>query len=120
MHRKWENDIISQMQFFSRLGRAGQKTRRILAAVGAAFLLGVQVLSAAYVAHEADHDCSGEGCPICVQIQHCVANFQLTGTGTEADATTASLPITAADPIVPTEAVPTIRSLVAQKVQFNE
>ena len=21
-------------------------------------------------------NCSGEGCPICVQIQHCVANFQ--------------------------------------------
>ena len=108
------------MSFLGRLGRAGQKTRRILAAVAVAFLLGIQVLSAVYVAHEADHDCSGEGCPICVQIHQCVANFQLTGTGTEADTPTASLHIIAADPIILIEAMPSDRSLVAQKVQFNE
>ncbi len=105
---------------FGQFGRIRQRTRRLLAAVGAALLLGFQVLSAAYVAHEADHDCSGDDCQICVLLQQCVANFQLTGSGLEADATTVSLPIFTASRIVPVEVVRQCRSLVALKVQFNE
>ena len=105
---------------FGRFGRIRQTTRRLLAAVGVAFLLGIQVFSAAYVAHEADHACSGEGCPICVQLQQCVANFQLTGSGLEADTAVVSLPIIAAVRIVPGEVALPNRSLVAQKIQFNE
>ena len=105
---------------FGRFGRVRQKTRRLLAAVGVAILLGFQVFSAAYVAHEADHDCSGEGCPICIQLQQCVANFQLTGSGLEADAASVSLPVFAADRIIPVDVALPNRSLVAQKIQFNE
>ena len=105
---------------FGRFGRVRQKTRRLLAAVGVAILLGFQVFSAAYVAHEADHDCSGEGCPICIQLQQCVANFQLTGSGLEADTAFVSLPIIATDRIAPVEVALPNRSLVAQKIQFNE
>ncbi len=105
---------------FGRFGRVRQKTRRLLAAVGVAILLGFQVFSAAYVAHEADHDCSGEGCPICIQLQQCVANFQLTGSGLEADTVVVSLPIIAADRIVPVDVALPNRSLVSQKIQFNE
>jgi len=105
---------------FGRFGRIRQRTRRFLAAVGVALLLGFQAFSTAYVIHEADHDCHGEGCPICVQLQQCVANFQLTGSGLEADTTAVSLPIIAADRIVPVEVALPNRSLVAQKVQFNE
>ena len=103
-----------------RFGRMRQRTRRLLAAVGVAILLGFQVLSAAYVAHEAGHDCSGDGCPICIQLQQCVANFQLTGSGLEADTAGVSLPIIAADRIVLVEFALSNRSLVAQKIQFNE
>lgn len=105
---------------FGQFGRMRQRTRRLLAAVGVAFLLGFQILSAAYIAHEADHDCSGEECPICVQLQQCIANFHLTGSGLEADTTAVPLPIIVADRIVPVEVLPQCRSLVAQKVQFNE
>ena len=105
---------------FGQFGRIRQRTRRLLAAVGVALLLGFQVLSAVYVAHEADHDCGGGDCPICLQLQQCVANFHLTGSGLEADTTAASLPIIVADRIVPVEVLPQCRSLVAQKVQFNE
>ena len=105
---------------FGRFGRVRQKTRRLLAAVGVAILLGFQVFSAAYVAHEADHDCSGEGCPICIQLQQCVANFQLTGSGLEADTAVVSLPIIAAVRILPVEVALPNRSLVSQKIQFNE
>ena len=70
---------------FGRFGRIRQRTRRLLAAVGAAFLLGFQVVSAAYIVHEADHECCGADCPVCVQLQQCVANFQLTGSGLPSD-----------------------------------
>ena len=105
---------------FGQFGRIRQRTRRFLAAVGVAFLLGFQILSAAYIAHEADHDCEGEGCPVCVHLQQCVANFQLTGSGLEADTTAVSLPIIATDRIVLVEVALSNRSLVAQKIQFNE
>ena len=103
-----------------RFGRMRQRTRRLLAAVGVAILLGFQVLSAAYVAHEADHDCCGEECPVCVQLQQCLANFQLTGSGLEAGTTVVPLPIIAADRIILVEVALSNRSLVAQKIQFNE
>ena len=105
---------------FGQCGRVREKKRRFLAAVGVAFLLGFQILSAAYIAHEADHDCEGEGCPVCVQLQRCVANLQLTGSGLEADTTVVSLPIIATDRIVLVEVALSNRSLVAQKIQFNE
>ena len=105
---------------FGRFGRARQEIRRLLGAVGAALLLFVQAFSAAYVIAEADHDCCGAGCQTCVMLQQSVANFQLTGSGLEADATAVPLPIVAADRIVPVVVVPPCRSLVAQKVQFNE
>lgn len=108
------------MMGFGLFGRVRQQTRRLLAAVGVAFLLGCQIFSVAYIAHEADHDCNGDDCPICVQLQQCVANFQLTGSGLEADAASVSLPVFAADRIVPVDVVQSCRSLVAQKVQFNE
>ena len=108
------------MPGFGQFGRMRQRTRRILAAVGVALLLGFQILSTAYIIHEADHDCCGEGCPVCVQLEQCVANFQQTGTGIEADTAVVSLPVFAADAAIPAEVQPQSLSLVAQKVQFNE
>ena len=105
---------------FGQFGRVREKTRRILSAVAAALFLGFQVFSAAYIIHETDHDCCGEGCPICVQLEQCVSNFQQTGSGLEADTTAVSLPTIVADRIVPVEVLPQCRSLVTQKVQFNE
>ncbi len=108
------------MPGFGQFGRMRQRTRRILSAVAAALFLGFQVFSAAYIIHEADHDCCGEGCPICVQIEQCVSNFQQTGTGIEADTTAVSLPVFAADAAIPAEVQLPNLSLVSQKVQFNE
>lgn len=105
---------------FGRFGRVRRKARRLLAAVAAGLLLGFQVFSAAYIVHEADHDCRGEGCPVCVQLEQCVANFQQTGTGNEADTAVVSLPVFSADAAVPAEVVPQSLLLVAQKAQFNE
>ena len=44
---------------------------------------GLIVLSAAYIVKEANHDCAGDDCPICVCIEQCLNNFRTLGTATE-------------------------------------
>lgn len=46
-------------------------TRRIAAGIVGVMMLVVVLLSASYIAAEADHDCTGDDCPICVCIQQC-------------------------------------------------
>ena len=115
------NAKISAVMFgFGRFGRMRQRTRQFLAAVGVAILLGFQVFSAAYVAHEADHECSGEGCPVCVQLQQCVANFQLAGSGLSSNPPQIGIPQTF-EGIAPVSVVelPSL-TLVSLKVRFND
>lgn len=59
--------------------RPNASARRVLSGLCAAFMLAVLAVSSVAVAAEADHDCSGHDCPICQEVQACVANFQLLG-----------------------------------------
>lgn len=54
--------------------------RRITAGAMCLALLFVLFLSAAYIMREANHDCSGEACPICHEIQICQQLLNVTGT----------------------------------------
>ena len=65
--------------FFRQLFCPNALSRRIFSGLCAAFLLAVVVFSSAFVAAEANHDCAGHDCPICLEMQNCVANFQLLG-----------------------------------------
>lgn len=47
------------------------KKCRVVAILIAAAVLFVMLSSACYIAVEADHDCTGEDCPICYQINIC-------------------------------------------------
>lgn len=47
------------------------KTKRILAMVMAVALFAVMLSSALFLAEEADHDCIGDGCQICLQMNLC-------------------------------------------------
>ena len=47
------------------------KTKRILAVVMAVALFAVMLSSALFLAEEADHDCIGDGCQICLQMNLC-------------------------------------------------
>ena len=47
------------------------KKKRIISLVVAAAVLFVMLYSALYIAAEANHDCVGENCPICYQINVC-------------------------------------------------
>ncbi len=45
--------------------------RRFAAAIRAALILVAVTASLFFIVHEADHDCIGEGCPICAVITVC-------------------------------------------------
>ncbi len=44
---------------------------RIAAGIMGIMMLFIMLFSAFYIAAEADHDCTGEDCPICACIQQC-------------------------------------------------
>ena len=46
-------------------------------------MISLIVLSVGYIVREANHDCTGEDCPVCVQIEQCLNNFRTLGTGME-------------------------------------
>ena len=48
-----------------------EKKKRIAALLLAVTILFVMLYSALFIAAEADHDCVGENCPICYQINVC-------------------------------------------------
>ena len=48
-----------------------EKKKRIAALLLAVTVLLVMLYSALFIAAEADHDCVGEGCPICYQVDAC-------------------------------------------------
>lgn len=50
--------------------------------------MSLAILSVSYIVKEANHDCVGENCPVCVQIEQCLNNFRTLGTGTEIQAET--------------------------------
>ena len=54
--------------------------RRIMTGICAAVVLATIFFSSILLATEADHDCCGHDCPICLEMQNCVANLQLLGT----------------------------------------
>ncbi len=45
--------------------------KRSIAIVAAVMLLFAMLFSAAFIAHESVHDCTGENCPICQMIGQC-------------------------------------------------
>lgn len=58
------------------------KKRRIVAAAVCIVLLAAMLFSAAYIILEADHHCTGDGCPICHEIQICQQVLHTMGTAT--------------------------------------
>ncbi len=64
---------------------------RFAAAVMALAVLFFVFLSVFFIAHEADHDCTGDDCPVCALIQMCENNIRQLGNGTSAAAAEVAL-----------------------------
>ncbi|MCR5413833.1 MAG: hypothetical protein K6F50_03780 [Kiritimatiellae bacterium] len=94
--------------------------RRILSAAAAVCLLAFQAFSAAVVVHEADHDCCGDGCQSCMQIQQGVANLHLTGDGSPQERISISPPVAERPATVPYAAGLVHETPVTLKVRMDE
>ena len=70
------------ISLFRSVFRPNMRTRRVLSGLCAAFVLATLAFSSVFVTVEADHDCDGRDCPVCQEMQACVANFQLLGSPT--------------------------------------
>lgn len=55
------------------------KRNRVLTVLFAAMVLFVMLFSEFYIAVEADHDCTGEDCPVCCQITICENTLKSVG-----------------------------------------
>ena len=53
------------------------ESKRILSFVMGIIMLVMILFSGFYIAHEIDHDCSGEDCPICICITQCESLLEL-------------------------------------------
>ncbi len=58
------------------------KWMKRIAALCGIFLVGILLLSTAFIAEEiGQHDCAGEECPICETIEECINNMYVCGLG---------------------------------------
>ncbi len=60
------------------------RMKRIAGGILAFVFLAVLLFSAFFLAHEADHDCSGEDCPVCACIRQCENVLRRIGSGAAA------------------------------------
>lgn len=60
--------------------------KKLLAVTIVCMLCSVLMFSAFFIASENNHDCSGENCPICFQINMCESTVKSVGTGIAAAA----------------------------------
>ena len=95
------------------------KALRIAAGIMGLMMLILVLFSAFYIAAEADHDCCGEGCPICACIHQCEKTLRGIGDGTAVQCATivpAILILFAAAFVIPAVFRDT---LISRKVRLN-
>ncbi|SDB12983.1 hypothetical protein [Eubacterium oxidoreducens] len=62
-----------------RIGREG-RWNKVLALMTIAVIFFVMVFSVWYLVNHANHECSGQNCPVCEQMQQCAQNVKQLGT----------------------------------------
>ncbi len=93
--------------------------KRLTAALLAMVMLFFVLFSVFFIAHEADHECSGEGCPVCALIQMCEDNIRQLGSGTAVSAAESVLVfLTLAMPVFTAFAI-NVSTPVSKKIRLN-
>ena len=95
------------------------KKFRFLTGLLAAVLAVVMLSSAAYIAVEADHDCSGEDCAICHQISTCENLLRSMGLAGAAAAITAAFTYALCKAVLPCTETNGTLTLVSLKVKLS-
>ena len=104
---------VAMFSLFRRAFHPDTHTQRVLSGLCAAFVLAILAFSSVFVTVEADHDCDGHGCPICLEMQNCVANFQLLGSSTSSSES----PLPPPNAFSPVETVPRTHHAPATTLQ---
>ena len=91
---------------------------RIAATLMAAAVLFFVMFSAFLIVHEADHDCSGDDCPVCMLIQLCEDNIRQLGSGAPVSAAGVLVFLTLTMPVFTAFSV-RIPTLVSRKIRLN-
>ncbi len=66
---------------FERINARNEKRTRMAALIMACIIVLFIFASVFFIAHEADHDCTGEDCPVCALIMQCENNLKQIGSG---------------------------------------
>ena len=95
------------------------KKSRLITGLLAAVLVAVMLSSAVYIAVEANHNCSGEDCAICHQLQVCENLLKSIGLAGAAAAISAAFTYTVCRAILPCAEMNGTLTLVALKVKLS-
>ena len=95
------------------------KKSRLITGLLAAVLAAVMLSSAVYIAVEANHNCSGEDCAICHQLQVCENLLKSIGLAGAAAAISAAFTYTMCRAILPCAEMNGTLTLVALKVKLS-
>ena len=96
------------------------KKSRLITGLLAAVLAAVMLSSAVYIAVEANHNCSGEDCAICHQLQACENLLKSIGLAGAAAAITAAFTYTVCRAILPCAEMNGTLTLVSLKVKLSD
>ncbi len=98
----------------------GFRTKKIPAFIMGLFLSFVVLFSAFYIAAEAEHECSGEDCPICVCIHQCEQTLHRISCGIQ-ESVVAFVPVILLLLAVFTVMYAAVQeTLVSEKVRLND
>ncbi|MCR5592228.1 MAG: hypothetical protein K6F79_00585 [Saccharofermentans sp.] len=92
---------------------------KVIASLIAGVLLGVIMFSFFYVTIEADHDCAGEDCQICICIEKCSQILKYTGSGVVSNIAAVSLAAYLIERVFANELFVRQQTPVSAKVQLN-
>lgn len=95
-----------------------KKQRAITFLTCTAFVL-VTVFSVLFVVKEADHDCTGESCPICEAVQQAEQNLEQLGTGTSEIADVVPAMVLLVSVLFCVLTAVSYATLISQKVRLN-
>ena len=83
-------------------------------------MLSVMLLSAFYVTSEANHECSGENCPICAHIDQCESMLRSVGEGAAVLGLLAFLAVISSDASPVSCGVAALSTSITSKVRMND
>ncbi len=95
------------------------RRKRITAVFMLLVVLAFLLLSTFFIAHEADHECSGEDCPVCALIQISENNLRQLGSGSPAAAAAVSLVLIILVMQINTDTGIIISTPVSRKTRLN-